>query len=165
MTLYFRFIFLIFKLIFSERKTIQLFESDQYNSMVLPSDLDLIGHMNNSKFLSLMDLARFQLLFRAGAVKLLLQKRYKPVVTHLDINYKKELKLFEKFSIHSSLKSWDEKSFYIKQIFKNNRGDVIVEALFKGVIIRGRKRVAPEDFLKQLFDDEIIPETKSHEEL
>ena len=47
---------------------------------VLPTDLDLLFHMNNGKYLSILDLGRLDLLLRSGLWQALTERGWYPVV-------------------------------------------------------------------------------------
>ena len=60
---------------------------------VLPSDLDVLGHMNNGKYLSLLDLARTDIMIRSGVLPQLIKRQWYPVLAAETIAFKSSLKL------------------------------------------------------------------------
>lgn len=106
-------------------------------------DLDVNMHMNNGRYLSIMDLGRVDLMLRVGAFWRLSLAGYYPVVVSQGIRFKQSLQPFQKFTLHTRLESWDEKNFYVSQQFM--RGDQLVadgyiKARFKR---RGQKGSTP----------------------
>jgi acyl-CoA thioesterase FadM len=150
MILYFRLVVLFLKLLSSQKKINALYESDKAYFTVLPTDLDVLGHMNNSRFLAFCDLARVKLLYLSGGMQLLIKHRIKPVIIHSTLDFKKELKVFTKFVVTSKVESWDDKAFYMKHTVHSHRGDIYCSVLIKGVLVKNRKRVKPQDFVALL---------------
>jgi len=99
---------------------------------VWPTDLDLLRHVNNGTYLTIMDVGRLDLLSRSGVASLLRAKGWYPVVVAETITFKRSLKLFERFDIVTEVLGWDERSLYLQQDFL--RGDSLVAS----AIIRGR---------------------------
>lgn len=58
---------------------------------VWPTDLDVLRHMNNGKYLSLMDVARFDLMQRTGTWRVFQEEGWYPVVVNQTISYRKSL--------------------------------------------------------------------------
>ena len=99
---------------------------------VLPNDLDFSLHMNNARYLSLMDLGRVDLLARLGLVRLAFRGHWMPVLGAVTIRYHRPLGPFDRYELASRLLGWDEKWFYIEQRFE--AGDkLIARAVVKGL--------------------------------
>lgn len=103
---------------------------------VWPNDLDVNVHMNNGRFLSVMDLGRFDLTFRTGLGKAMLRNRWQPLVGGVTIRYRRSLDPFEAYELHTRLLGWDAKWFFLEQRFMK-RGEIlaaegVVRALFRG---------------------------------
>lgn len=142
MNLYFRFIFLLIKRVFL-KKPLDLFDSCPTTFWVNPLDLDMNMHMNNGRYLSIMDLGRFDLMIRAGVFWTFITKGYYPVVYSESIRFKKSLEPFQSFQLISTIEAWDEKDFYITQRFVV-RGTTIAEGFIRGRFKqRGRKGSVP----------------------
>jgi acyl-CoA thioesterase FadM len=80
-------------------------------------DLDLNLHMNNGRFLSLMDLGRFDLMARCGLLRTVFRHRWIPIVGAVHITYRRPLAPFQGFTLRTRVVAWDEKWFYIEQVF------------------------------------------------
>jgi acyl-CoA thioesterase FadM len=85
---------------------------------VLPTDIDILGHMNNGRYLSFLDLARVNYLIRAKLFFTLAQKKIYGVVAGEMIRFKKPINLFKQFQIVTRLIGWDKNFFYIWHTFK-----------------------------------------------
>jgi len=103
-------------------------------------DLDLNLHMNNGRYLSVMDLGRFDLMLRAGVFYKMIQGGYLPIVKSESISFEKSLTLWQNYNLETQLKAWDEKFFYMTQNFEIN-GKLVaaahVRVCFKKRGVRG----------------------------
>jgi acyl-CoA thioesterase FadM len=98
---------------------------------VLPTDLDVLRHVNNGVYLSLLDIARMDLLQRAGMTGELKARGWFPVVTAESIGFRRPLTLFQRFEVDTRVLGWDDVAFYIHQRFLR-RDDVVASALVVG---------------------------------
>jgi len=101
---------------------------------VLPTDLDLLGHMNNGKYLSLLDVARLDLMIRAGMAAEVKRRKWYPVVTAETIQFYRSLQPFERFEVVTRVLGWDERSIFLEQRFVRSPGgteEVIAEAIIR----------------------------------
>lgn len=138
MNLYIRIFILLFKHLFHRGK-VDPFAPWTTSFRVNLLDLDFNFHMNNGRYLSVMDLGRVDLLLKAGAVPTLLKGGYYPVVSSESIRFRKSLGLFERFDVVTCIEAWDEKDFYIRQTFIRN-GQLCAEGVIKGRFLqRGHK--------------------------
>lgn len=80
-------------------------------------DLDLFRHMNNAKYFALMDLARVDLLQRAGFLPKLFENGIYPVVTAESMIFRKSLNWRQRFDIETTVVSWDDTSMLLAQRF------------------------------------------------
>lgn len=130
MNLFFR---LFYTLLISRfRKEVSVLGPCETPFRCLPVDLDVLNHMNNGRYLSLMDVARVDLMIRAGLYSKLNEKGYFPVVVAETIRFKKAINPFVKFNIETSVIGWDEKAFILKQRFCGDKGD------FAEAVVRAR---------------------------
>lgn len=109
---------------------------------VLPNDLDLNFHMNNGRYLSMMDLGRMDLLGRAGLAKVALREKWYPLVGSATMRFIRPLAPFEKYDLRSRVLCWDEKWFYLEQKFERN-GELKAMGLVKGLFRSKGRNIAP----------------------
>jgi len=127
---------------------------------VLPNDLDLNMHINNGRFLSLMDLGRIDLLLRTDLAGALIKHRWQPLVGAINIRYKQSLLPFQKYRLHTKVIGWDEKWFYIEQRFERKNRTIAV-ALVKTLFRGNHRNITPQQTLKLIhvnIDPPQIPE-------
>ncbi len=109
---------------------------------VLPTDLDIAGHINNGRYLSLLDLVRFDLMDRVGLVTVARRLKAWPVLGAITVRYRRELRLWQPFTITARILCWDEKSVYFEHRFIDRDGVVACHALARG-LLRDRKGALP----------------------
>ncbi|MFP4597433.1 MAG: beta-ketoacyl synthase N-terminal-like domain-containing protein, partial [Persicimonas sp.] len=87
-------------------------------SRVMPTDIDLFGHMNNGRYLMLMDIARADFGMRLGLLGPALRHRWLLPIDHATLDFHRELGPLEAFEIHTDLLGWDERRFYFRHRFR-----------------------------------------------
>jgi YbgC/YbaW family acyl-CoA thioester hydrolase len=145
MNMILRFIYLL--LVVGQRKKVNMLDKVQTPFRVSFTDLDLLMHMNNGKYFSLMDLARLDMMIRCGAAKVLKDNKIYPVVAAETMVFKKSLKLFNTFYIETQVLGWDEKDFYLEQQFWRE-GEMYAKALVKARMLKKTgEKLSPADCL------------------
>lgn len=119
---------LFWLLVFRKAKPIGLFDVCSTPFTVVPADLDVLMHMNNGVYSSLMDLGRVDMMQRAGLLKKLNQQGWYPVMTLATIQFRKSLGLWQRFQIETQFVGMDAKSTYVQQQFIR-RGQVVCSAV------------------------------------
>ncbi len=103
---------------------------------VWPHDLDLSLHMNNGRYLTLMDLGRLDIMLGSGLWRAVLRHKWTPIASAITIRYRRELRPFQKFRLETRLINWDASNVVMEQIFLIDGGvrdgQVAARALFKG---------------------------------
>jgi acyl-CoA thioesterase FadM len=120
------------------------FEADVLRMRVWPNDIDFNLHLNNARYLSVMDYGRVHLLARGGLVNLVLRERWRPLVGAVWVTYRRSLPLWARFELSSRLVCWDERWFYMEQTFTGEEGLVAVGWVKGALQERGGKIVAPQ---------------------
>ena len=121
MNLYCRLILLFIKQIW--RSKLELLETSNTRFRVLPNDLDFNMHMNNGRYLTVMDLGRFDLMMRCGLFKKALEHKYAPILGSVKMRYRLPLLPFQPYDLQTRIVCWDEKWAYIEQRFVIVNGD------------------------------------------
>lgn len=124
------------------RPRLRLLDAGRLPLRVLPTDLDLLGHMTNARFFSVLDLGRLDLLFRSGLLGLVIRKRWAPVVAGCDVRFRRALRPFERFWVESRLAGWDDRWLYLEQTIHCRRG-VAASAMVRGSIVAGGQALVP----------------------
>lgn len=107
---------------------------------VWPNDLDTNLHMNNGRYMTLLDLGRLDLLLRVGLARKTFRREWNPVLSAVQLRFRKPLNLFQKFRIRTRIVTWDEKFVYLEQrIMKGDR--LVTHAYLKGAFLGPRGTV------------------------
>lgn len=105
---------------------------------VLPNDLDTSGHLNNGRYLSLMDFGRLDLMMRSGMWRSILRHRWTPIASAAVVRFRRELRLFQRFRLETRILAWDHKLLVIEHVFKfeggERDGEISARALVKAGI-------------------------------
>ena len=102
---------------------------------VLPNDLDVLLHMNNGRYFSIMDLARVDLMVRSGLWPQLRARGWYPVVVRETMDFRRSLQLFDSYTVRTSVVASDEKHILLSQVFV--RGEVeMASALVKARFLK-----------------------------
>lgn len=99
------------------RPSVHPLEETSLAFIVWPTDVDVLIHMNNGRYLTLMDLGRADAIFRNGIRKAMKSRHWYTVVASEAIRFKESLPLLERFELRTRIIGWDERSFYVRQQF------------------------------------------------
>jgi acyl-CoA thioesterase FadM len=72
----------------------------------------------------MLDVARMDLLARAGLIPELKQRGWFPVATGESIGFRRALTAFQRFEVETRVLGWDERSLHIDQRFIRNEEEV-----------------------------------------
>jgi len=141
MSFIFRLIYIAMVALFTKRRS--LLDTSVIKLRVMPNDLDLNVHMNNGRYLSLMDLGRVDVMFHSGAFKLWFIKGWQPLVASSWCRHFKSLNLFQSFEIHTRILGWDEKWIYFEQRFVRH-GELYALGVVKALMAGNQRLVTTE---------------------
>lgn len=137
MNLYLRLFFTWMRACFKPR--IRPGDTIELKLRVLPSDLDVNGHMNNGRYMSIVDLALVEYFTRSGFLRLAVRRGWKPMLGGSIISFRRGLKPFAMYTLRFRLACWDERWNYLH--FEFVRGDeVMAVGHTKGAAV-GRKGI------------------------
>jgi len=88
---------------------------------VLPNDLDAFGHMNNGRYLQIMDVARIDWMLRTGVAAGIRRNRWAPVLGGGFIRFRHSLRLLQRYRVRTRLLAWDDRWFYHEHAFVDRR--------------------------------------------
>jgi acyl-CoA thioesterase FadM len=103
--------------------------------VVWPPDLDVLFHVNNGVYLSMLDVARVDLLLRSGAAPLLRKHGLYPVVAAETIRFRRSLQLFQVFDVETTVIGWDDKAIILQHRFLR-REEVVAEAVVRSRFLK-----------------------------
>ena len=98
--------------------------------IVGPADLDVLWHVNNGVYLSMLDVARVDLMLRSGVAGRIWRAGIYPVVAAQTIRFRRPLQLLQSFEVETSVIGWDEKALLLEHRFLR-RGELVAEAVVR----------------------------------
>ena len=113
---------------------------------VWPVDLDVNLHMNNGRYLSVMDLGRVDVILRTGLLLPLLRRRWAPLAGSATLRFRRSLGPFSRYELRSRILGWDDKWFFFDQRFVRD-GQLMAHGLAKALLRSRSGNVAPIDVL------------------
>lgn len=117
-----------------------------YTKTIIESDLDFLGHVNNARYMSLLEEARWDHAHHHG-MKLTDIKKHQLgfVVLRADLQFKKELTNRENIQIETTFSPQAAKVMTMQQIIRKENGEIacIGDITYGVMDIRTRKLVFP----------------------
>lgn len=93
-------------------------------SRVWPTDLNIGLHMDNVRYLQLMNRARNELFLRTGIARVAMRRRLGIPVSNCALDYRRSLQPWQRFSLRTQILGWTERRFFVAQDFL--RGEEVV---------------------------------------
>lgn len=88
------------------------------------TDQDMLRHVTNSRFYSLVDVCVIDFFLRSGVVNILGRNKWTPVVIYKDMKFLKALRFPARFLVRSQFLGWDDDAVIALHVFE--RGETIV---------------------------------------
>lgn len=124
----------------------------------LPTDIDILRHMNNGRYLSLFDLGRWDLMVRTDLSEIMQQRGWYPVVASETITFRKSLNLWQRFELQSRWVGHDDRALYLEHRAVV-RGEIYASAIIRGRILRRAGGTVPmSEVLEALELEDALPE-------
>jgi acyl-CoA thioesterase FadM len=107
----------------------------------LPTDIDFNIHLNNARYMMLADLGRIDLFMRAGLIRLARTNGWAPMMGGLQTVYAREIRLWRRFEVVSSIETWEGTQVIGKHRFVlDNDETAALIMTTAGVYDRGARR-------------------------
>jgi acyl-CoA thioesterase FadM len=135
---------------------LNVLDEDRIRMRVWPNDIDINLHMNNARYLNIMDYARTHLLARTRLLEHILHARWMPLVGAVWMTYRRSLPLFSGFWLSSRLLCWDDRWFYIEQTFTGRDG-LAAKGWVKGALRDSNGNVEPQRALQGIAPGVVSP--------
>ncbi|WP_292238175.1 thioesterase family protein, partial [Mesorhizobium sp.] len=98
----------------------------------LPTDIDFNSHLNNARYMMLADLGRIDVFLRVGLVALARRNGWAPMIGGLQSAYVREIRLWSRFEVVSSIETWEGTSVIGKHRFVLDNGETAALILTTG---------------------------------
>lgn len=126
----------------------------------LPTDIDLLQHMNNGRYLSLFDLGRWDLLVRTGLWEVMKARGWYAVVSSETVTFRKSLNLWQRFDVESRMIGHDDKAVYLEHRAVVD-GEVYARAIIRARMMkRSGGTLSHEELFAAVGRPEGIPEVE-----
>jgi acyl-CoA thioesterase FadM len=109
---------------------------------VWPNDLDINGHMNNGRYLTLLDLMIVEYFVRTGLARAALAAGWRPMSGGAVITYRKGLAPWQRFRLRFTLAGADAAWNYMRFEFRREDGVLCAAGYMKGAAV-GRAGLVP----------------------
>ncbi|GGI85696.1 hypothetical protein GCM10007973_22790 [Polymorphobacter multimanifer] len=96
---------------------------------VLPHDIDMNRHLNNGRYLQVIDVNRMEYLLRTGVAQTILRERWKPILGSTTIRFRRELRLWERAVAATELLGWDDRWVYLEHRITTLAGRPVAVAM------------------------------------
>jgi acyl-CoA thioesterase FadM len=159
---------------------VDLLATTRITLRVWPNDLDLNFHVNNGRYLALADIGRMHWFVSTGVLAIARQEKMFPVVGDAIAKFRRDLKVFESFEIHTRLMGWNHKWGFLEHRFVRKQrviGVVAIRGVFNGpkgpldprVLLSGLAHASPSPTLPEWADffqqgSELLSEALREEE-
>jgi acyl-CoA thioesterase FadM len=112
----------------------------------LPTDIDLLRHMNNGRYLSLFDLGRWDLLIQTGLADATRREGWFAVVSSETITFRKSLRLWQRFTLETRFLGQDDRATYLEHRAVVD-GEIYARAIIRARMVRRTGGTVPHDEL------------------
>ncbi|MFH2125927.1 MAG: thioesterase family protein [Pseudomonadota bacterium] len=136
------------------RPPLKLGDTSRIHLRVWPGDLDFYLHMNNGRYLTLMDLGRLDFIIRVGVMRQMRRQGWRPLLAAAITRFWRPLKPFQRFSLETKVVWWDKKWIYLEQEMVHD-GHLAVQGMMKMVIKSPQGTVPPPQAAQVLGADQL----------
>ena len=98
---------------------------------VLTHDIDINMHLNNGRYMQIIDVNRLEFLLRTGVAQIILDRRWKPILGSTTIQFRRELRLWERAIASTRLVGWDSRWVYLEHRIETRGGRPVAIAMAK----------------------------------
>lgn len=120
---------------------------------VWPHDIDLFGHMNNGRYLQIMDVARMDWMIRTGVAGTIRRNRWAPLLGGGFIRFRHSLHFLQPFRVSTRLLGWDHRWFFLEHVFLDSRGRCLAKGISRAALRSKGKWVPTADVAKGVHPD------------
>ena len=114
---------------------VDLLATTRVRLRVWPNDLDFNLHVNAGRYLTLADIGHINWFARTRILGVARQQKVFPMVSDAIAKFRRDLKVFQSFEIHTRLIGWDRRyGFFEHRFVRRGRviGMVAIRGVFKG---------------------------------
>lgn len=120
-------------------------------------DLDAFGHMNNGRYLQIMDVARTHWMVRTGVLGAIRRNRWAPLLGGGFIRYRHSLKMFQSYRVHTRLLCWDERWFFLEHVFADRDDRLVAIGITRAALRRNSEWVHSTEVAQHVHPGAVSP--------
>jgi acyl-CoA thioesterase FadM len=135
---------------------IQMGDTIDLQLRVWPNDLDVNGHMNNGRYMTITDLALIEYFTRSGFLPVALRRGWRPMLGGSMISFRRGLKPFTVYTLRFSMQCWDERWNYFRFEFQH-QGQTMAIGYTKGAVVGRQGIVSSQETRAALGHDPVSP--------
>jgi acyl-CoA thioesterase FadM len=140
-------------------------EESRLTFRCLLSDIDSNMHLNNARYMMLADVGRIDIFMRAGLIGLARRKKWAPMMGGLQSVYVREIRLWKKFDVVSTVETWEDTQVIGRHRFVLESGETAALVMTTaGIYDFTNRRFVPIDDMVRELGHEIKPRPPSDEE-
>lgn len=132
---------------------------------VLPNDIDINMHMNNGRYMTIVDLFIIEYFMRTNMLKKMIKLGWKPMFGGHLVTYQRGLSMLEKYTMEFSVVCTEGDWVYFSYIFRNMDGKVAAKGYAKGASVSKKGLVPMDVFLDKIgvppIEDDMPEEIKA----
>lgn len=106
------------------------------------NDLDAFGHMNNGRYLQIMDVARTEWMTRMGVVAAMRRHKWSALLGGGVVRFRHSLRVFQLYRVRTRLLYWDDRWFFLEHAFIDHSGRQVAAGVTRAAL-RGGNRWIP----------------------
>jgi len=129
---------------------LQVTDTHVSHHICLPWDIDLWRELNNGRTLTLYDLGRIPLAYRAGLVQALKRRRWGLTMAGASVRYRRRIRMFEVIEMRSRAVWWDDKFVYIEQSMWNKEGVCANHVVYRSAVTGKHGIVPPAEVMAEI---------------
>jgi len=128
-----------------------------YNGRAGILDIDIMQHMNNASYFTHTELARWELFAQSGLIDWAKSRNAMFIFAAASIRYRREIKAFQSFEIHTHIIGADNKSVFISQDFHSTDDNQLLAQYICRSILCNSNIIPPSEFITAIgADDKLI---------
>lgn len=139
-----------------QQPPLEMFDTHVSRHICWPWDLDIWLELNNGRTFTIYDLGRSMLTVRSGLLPVMKANQWGVAVAGSTIRYRRRIRAFERFEMHSRLLGWDDKFFYVEQSIWKTNGECASHAVLRTAFTCAKGIVAPNDIIPKWKCEELI---------
>lgn len=141
------------------RSRLSLLDEARLPQRVRVRDCDWYGHINNGRYLSLMDLGRIDFGVRSAFYEMSRERGWKPVAAGATIRFRRELRWRARYELVTRCVGWDDDWWFFEQRFERADGQLSAKAYAKIAMLDANgKRLSTATVLDAIREELTQPE-------